>query len=88
MEIIDYLGKGQENAVHLDVLCKLTNYKESSVKKEIKRQRENGVPIVSSARGYWLAENQTEISTFCNYLKKTACARFKTRQGLINSIKE
>lgn len=73
LHIADFLSHGPENGVTLRHLKTLTNLPGREIRRQIERERRSGCPIVSDCRrGYWLAETQTEIETFCRSMRARA----------------
>lgn len=66
MNILDFIPTGKENAVSKQKLCELTGTDERLIRASIKRQVENGVPILSSSghKGYWYSDDIDEIEEF------------------------
>ena len=73
LHIADFLSHGPENGVTLRHLKTLTNLPGREIRRMIERERRDGCPIVSDCqRGYWLAETQAEIETFCRSMRARA----------------
>lgn len=73
LHIADFLSHGPENGVTLRHLKTLTNLPGREIRRMIERERRSGCPIVSDCqRGYWLAETQAEIETFCRSMRARA----------------
>ena len=73
LHIADFLSHGPENGVTLRHLKTLTNLPGREIRRQIERERRSGCPIVSDCqRGYWLAETQAEIETFCRSMRARA----------------
>ena len=66
MNILNYIPKGRENAVSRQELVNRTGLPDRTVRKEIKKLVEQGIPIVSFSdeKGYWLTDNIGEIERF------------------------
>lgn len=77
MRIENYLSDGEDTAIHLCDLCRLTGSSPTSVKAAIKRGRLAGVPIISSASGYWLAASEAEIGAFSRMMRAQGNSRLE-----------
>lgn len=77
MLVSDFLSKGEGAAIHLCDLCRLTGESATSVKSAIRRERLAGVPIISSASGYWLAASEAEIEGFSRMMRAQGRSRFE-----------
>lgn len=66
MNIVDFIPSGKENAVTKKELMRRTGLDERTVRAAIKREVEQGTPILSSSghRGYWYSEDLNEIEEF------------------------
>ena len=71
--VADYLGYGQAAAVPLAQLVNMTGQDGRTIRLAIERERRAGVPIVSdNQRGYWLANDPTEIQQFSRSMRHRA----------------
>lgn len=66
MDILQYIPHGKENAVTRSELCRLTKLPDRCVRQEIEKLRRKGAPILSSssAKGYWVSDDISEIRAF------------------------
>lgn len=66
LDILQYIPHGRENAVTRAELCRLTKMPDRCVRMEIEKLRRKGNPILSSssAKGYWISDDITEIQAF------------------------
>ena len=79
LHIADFLSHGPENGVTLRHLKTLTNLPGREIRRMIERERRSGCPIVSDCQhGYWLAETQVEIESFCRSMMARAAEIQKT----------
>lgn len=95
MNILDFIPTGKENAISRQELMQRTGVGERLIRDAIKRQVENGVPILSSSghKGYWYSEDIDEIEEFirendhrANALSKTT-AKLKKHLYTMKNIK-
>ena len=71
IQIHEYLATGRENARSSKHLMDLLHLRRRDVTRAIERERREGWPIcasVSHPRGYFLAETQDELNTYCRRL--------------------
>lgn len=66
------LSKGRKNAIHQSSLAAAIGVSHMALKAQIRKERMSGIPILSNAQGYWLAENQSEIDEFKATMRKQA----------------
>lgn len=57
MEVLKYIPEGRENAISREMLCKVTGMPDRAVRREIRRLRDKGEPILTDTEkgGYWMA---------------------------------
>lgn len=80
--IIPHLRYGEQNAVGTKRLCALTSLKERELRRAIELLRRQGVPILSSVRGYFLPATLRELKRFIEMQDKRAKTTFKNSQQL------
>lgn len=89
--IHESLGTGKENAQTGKELALMHGCNIRDVTAQIERERRNGRPICASSGdspGYYLAADADELEAYCNQLKRRAIQLFKTRQALINTLRQ
>ena len=82
---------GEANAIHMDELAERIGVKKESVKAIVQRARRStdfGKWIVSSVRGYWIAETDEELQRYHNTLRKQAISRFITIKPVRRTLNE
>lgn len=73
MLITDYHGRGQENAVPLRDLARVTGERPRAVRRMIERERRSGVPILSdNESGYFLPAAPDELEHFVKSMRGRA----------------
>lgn len=72
IQISDFLNHGQEAAVPLRYLRQLTGLPGRDIRRRIEAARIAGDPILSDEHGYFLAENQQEITRFAGSMRRRA----------------
>lgn len=85
--IIDFLSKGEDQAVSLSDLSALVNLPERAVKREILNARLRGELILSSERGYFLPSGEDELRSYIYQRKafiKTASAALRPFVNALN----
>ena len=82
--ILDYIESGEENAIHQKALAAAAGISCATLKKEIKTLRECGFNIVSSNRGYYIAESMEDLRRFVGSMSRAAASRF----GSITAIRK
>lgn len=85
MDILQYIPHGRENAISRNELSRLLKMSDRRARKLIERERQRGIPILSSSRGegYWLSEDISEIKAFL----KESENRIKTEKRNTAAIK-
>ena len=87
-ELINSIPTGQENAIHLETLCKKWGCSSQKAKKLIRAARFEGMKICSGKDGYWIARSNIEGELFINGLRKQGYERLKTARAVNNSFKD
>lgn len=72
IQISDFLGCGEENAVPLRHLKLVTGLDGRTIRLEIERERRGGVPILSDGGGYYLPGNHSELERFVQSMLRRA----------------
>lgn len=67
-----YLAAGEQNAKHLIELCSATGLDGRTVRSMIAKERLAGECIISSERGYYLANSEREIWRFVRSMRSRA----------------
>lgn len=62
--IKDYIFKGEENAVSLSELCRITGLENRTLRLVIETERRNGTVICSSVNGYFYPETEQELQAY------------------------
>ena len=70
IDFTQLLQPGELRAVHMEDLAKRIGIDERTLRQLIYNARENGVPILSSAAGYFLPGDDLEIKQFENGMRK------------------
>lgn len=89
--IHELLAEGRENARTGRELAQLLDCNIRDITEQVERERREGKPICAAtgdAPGYYLAADADELETYCNRLKGRAIELFKTRQALINTLRQ
>ena len=84
MQVKDFLSSGENTAVHLSELCRLTGSSETSVKAAVRRERLEGTPILSGLSGYWLAESEGERRCFLRMME----AQGESRLAVADAVRK
>ena len=82
MTISNFLSRGEETAVHLTELCKRAGASQTSVKAAIRRERLNGIPILSGNSGYWIGESREEKQSFLRMMRMQAESRIMVAEAV------
>lgn len=90
--IFELLSEGKENATPATELMAITGADRRSIVAAVERERREGRPICASCDpgnyGYFLPKDAEELEAYCKQLKSRATNLFKTRQALINVLKQ
>ena len=74
MNILDYIPKGEENAVSRQTLCKLTGKEDREIRRLIAKARRE-VPILNFGNGYFIPTEREKGKAKVWYKKEAARAR-------------
>lgn len=88
MNFVEYIPKGKANAIHLQELANLLNIPAYTVKKLVQAARREGAQIMSGACGYWIAEDEQEMSIYRDAMRKQAYTRLKTIKPINRALKQ
>lgn len=73
IQIADFLGHGQENAVPLKHLTQLTGLRSRDLRRRIELERRSGALILSdNQHGYYLADTPAEAKNFVRSMRHRA----------------
>lgn len=72
IHIADFLPHGAENAIPGRHLLQLTGLSDRDLRRQIETARLDGTPILSGEHGYFLAENQREVTRFVASMRRRA----------------
>ena len=86
--IYELLSEGAENAKTGRELSQQLGCNIRIITEKVARERREGQPICAAANGYYLAADVGELEAYCNRLKGQGIELFKTRQPLINTLKQ
>lgn len=90
--IHELLSAGRENARTGRELARYYDCNIRDITEAIERERREGQPICATTSrdnpGYYLAADAEELETYCDRLKGRAIELFKTRQALINTLRQ
>lgn len=89
--IHELLAEGKENARTGRELAQFLDCNIRDITEQVERERREGKPICAATGevpGYYLAADADELETYCNRLKGRAIELFKTRQVLINTLRQ
>ena len=76
--ILNMLGAGKENAVHLKAIMKNTELKNREARKCIEHLRRSGTVIISNKNGYFIPETPEELQKYINQETHRAKSVFYT----------
>lgn len=89
--IHELLAEGRENARTGAELASVLHCDIRNITAQIEKERRDGHPIcaaVGENPGYYLAADPAELESYCDALKRRAVEVFKTRQALINILRQ
>lgn len=90
--IAELLSVGAENAITGKDLAAMAGCNIRDITGAVERERRQGEPICAETNGinagYYLAADAEELEQYCNRLKHRAIELFKTRQALLNALKQ
>ena len=86
--ITDYIATGKENAIHLCKLSETIGVTPEKCKDMIRKARRSGAQIVSSGRGYWLAESEEEMQAYYDMMRKQALSRLLTIKPIMSTLNQ
>ena len=85
VDVLKFIPKGEENAVTSKYLEAQTGLCGSDIRHIINISRQEGIPICSSKKGYFIARNEEEITHTVNSFNSRIRKMAKARDGIINS---
>lgn len=80
--IVCRLRCGEDNAVRSKVLCAVAGLNERELRRAVETLRRQGVPILSSNRGYYLPANIAEFDRFIERESRRARSTFLTLRAI------
>lgn len=86
MDIVEFIPKGKDNAIHLQELVKILHCSDTYIKCEIRKARNAGAPIVSGCAGYWLTDSNEESEQFILSMRKQAITRLNSIKRLNKAV--
>lgn len=89
--IHELLAEGAENARTGRELATVLQCSLRDITEQIERERRDGKPICAASGdnpGYYLAADADELQSYCDRLKGRAIELFKTRQALVNVLRQ
>lgn len=84
LELLAFIPKGMQNAIHMRDLAVKLGITERSVRAAVKETREKGITICSLACGYWIPETKQEREVYVAMMDKQS----KSRQVTIKHTKK
>ena len=88
-QISRFLLYGQQNAVPLRQLVKLSGLDSRTARRLIEAERRTGTPICSdNATGYYLAEDAAELRRFLRSMQHRASEILKTARALDDTLRK
>ncbi len=86
--ILQLIGSGEDNAVHLSELIKHTGLHNREVRKCIEQLRRSGEVIISSTNGYFRPETPAELKRYINQETHRAKSIFYTLKNARQMMKQ
>lgn len=89
--ILQLIGNGEDNAVHLSELIKHTGLHNREVRKCIEQLRRSGEVIISSTNGYFRPESPAELKKYINqetHRAKSIFYTLKNARQMMRQIEE
>ena len=81
--ILQLIGNGEDNAVHLSELIKHTGLHNREVRKCIEHLRRSGAVIISSSKGYFKPRTKDELKKYIHQETRRAKSIFFTLKSAI-----
>lgn len=86
MEWDKIMPKSETEARYCRDLARNCGVAEITFKRKVKRARLNGVPILSSNKGYWITDNLKEFDVFADKMKRQAVSRFAINKAVREAL--
>ena len=88
MNILDYIPTGRENAISRQELERLIGFNDRTIRLEIKKLVQKGIPILSSsqAKGYWYSDDIAELESFIKESKNRCKTEYLTVRALEKTL--
>ena len=80
--IASILRRGRDNPTTCREISRITGLEQRQITKTIQRERQSGAPILSSPSGYWIAENEDELTRCIRALHARAEEIHRTARAL------
>lgn len=90
MNITDFIGRGRENAVSREELCRRVNLPDRKVRKHIEEARKRGEIIINdgSGVGYYISDNLADLEAQYRMNQHRAMSILVQQKYLRRKIKE
>ncbi len=86
--LTNMIPSGEDNAIHLFDLSLKLHTTQTNTKKMIREARQQGLPILSSKKGYWLSDDPKDKERFITMMEMQALSRFKSTKYMRSTLKE
>lgn len=84
MNISEYIPtRDTGRSITAKELSALTGKKEAYIRKLINEERANGIPICSTTRGYHLSNDDEDVQSTINFLKRRVNTQMRAILGLM-----
>lgn len=82
-DILQYIGKGKENAVSRESLCKLTGQCDRSNRREIELlKQQDHIPIINLGNGYYICDSKTDFERYERQERRRIFNELKTLSSM------
>lgn len=86
--ILSLIGIGEDNAVHLAYITKLTDIHERELRKYIEQLRRSGIVIISNNKGYFKPYTKAELQRYITQETRRAKSIFYTLKNARRLMKK
>lgn len=86
--VTEFISTGEENAISLVELCRITGLENRTLRAAIERERQNGAVICSSVNGYSYPETRSELQEYVHRERARSRSITRSLRGAERTLKE
>lgn len=86
--VTEFISTGEENAISLAELCRITGMENRTLRAAIEKERQNGAVICSSVNGYFFPETRSELQKYVHREQARSCSITRSLRAAERTLKE